>query len=152
MRLLILGLLAVTLSPALAAQSVSATPNYGTVSLQAGFMPDPHTTNVVAGGTVAVRMGGCTYGKVSNAPDLDLRYDNNSGNTLYVYAVSDADVTLLVNAPDGTWLCDDDSHGNRNPILVIPKAASGLYNIWVGTYGDQMTNARLYVSEVDPRR
>jgi len=48
-------------------------------------------------------------------------------------------------------VCDDDRCGNSNPVVVIPQASGGLYNIWVGTYGAVGTNATLYISEIDPR-
>jgi hypothetical protein len=137
--------------PSAQAQSVSATPTYGNVRLSGGFMPDPHLTRLTAGGSIAVNRGQCSYGRVADAPDIDLYYEGNGGRTLYIYAVATEDVTLLVNTPDGAWICDDDSYGDRDPILVIPKADSGLYNVWVGTYGSEMTPARLYISEIDPR-
>ena len=61
------------------------------------------------------------------------------------------DTTLLVNRPDGSWVCNDDDLGDGNPVLVITSAADGLYDIWVGTYGASNTNATLYISEIDPR-
>jgi hypothetical protein len=36
-------------------------------------------------------------------------------------------------------------------VLVLPRAADGLYNIWVGSYGASTTPATLYISEQDPR-
>jgi hypothetical protein len=115
-------------------------------------MPDPHVVELTAGGSVSVDVGDCSYGKVANAPDVDLHYDGGGRHTLYISVRSDKDVTLLVNSPDKSWRCDDDSLGGTNPVLVIPQAASGLYNIWVGTYGDgPMTAATLRISEIDPR-
>jgi hypothetical protein len=48
-------------------------------------------------------------------------------------------------------MCDDDGYGDGDPIVVIPAAEAGLYNIWVGTYQDDMASANLYISEEDPR-
>jgi opacity protein-like surface antigen len=149
--LLALALSAALLAPAAQAQDVSAEPHYGSVRLAGGFLPDPHVTDVVAGGTVEVNRGRCTYGHVSHAPDVDFYYDGNGARTLYIYAVSGRDTIVLVNTPNGAWACDDDSYGDGDPILVIPAAASGLYNIWVGTYGDDMADATLFISEIDPR-
>jgi hypothetical protein len=60
---------------------------------------------------------------------------------------SDEDTTLLINRPDATWICDDDSLGDSNPSVTIRDAASGLYNIWVGTYSDSgLVSATLYIS------
>ena len=44
------------------------------------------------------------------------------------------DTTLLVRAPDGSFLCADDADGSRNlnPLLAITKPAAGRYLVWVG--------------------
>ncbi|HWO87946.1 MAG TPA: hypothetical protein VNL98_02220 [Gemmatimonadales bacterium] len=130
---------------------INANPNYGTVNLSGGFMPDPHTTSLTAGGSLRVNVGGCTYGYVSGAPDVRLVYSGNNSRTLYIYATAGSDITLLVNMPDGSWRCDDDSYGNGNPLLVLPNAPSGRYEIWVGTYGTSTTPAQLMISEIRPR-
>jgi hypothetical protein len=133
------------------APDISASPTFGTVNLSVGFTPDPHIVELRAGGSLEVDVGSCDYGYVASAPDVDLYYDASGSGNLYIYVESDDDTTLLVNRPDGNWLCDDDGYGSLNPIIQVPKAASGLYDIWVGTYGDDLTDARLYISEVDPR-
>ena len=132
------------------AQDVSLSPTYGDVNLAAGFTPDPHRIELTAGGSNPIRKGDCSYGNAADAPDVDLYWEGNGG-TLYIYVIGDADTTLLVNSPDATWLCDDDSYGDGDPILMIQGAASGLYDVWVGTYGENMVSARLYLSEIDPR-
>jgi len=139
-------------SSASGAPDLSLDPTYGDVRLDAGFLPDPHVVSLSAGGNLEVDVGSCTYGYVANAPDVDFYYSTSSGaNDLYVYVVADDDATLLINRPDGSWVCDDDGYTGTNPVVVIPKAAGGLYNIWVGTYGDDLTSATLNISERDPR-
>jgi hypothetical protein len=142
------------LAPAeLAAQSLSMEPYYGRVTLRGGFLPDPHSVKLTAGGASAVEVSNsrCSYGNVSQRPDLNLTYEGDGSRTLYIYAVSSDDTMLLVNQPDASWRCDDDGFEGLNPIIVIPNARSGLYNIWVGTYGSEMSNATLHISEIDPR-
>lgn len=142
---------ALALAVPASAQDVGDDPTYGSVELNAGFTPDPWAKHLTAGGGVSVSRGSCSYGYVAEAPDVDL-YWEGSGSTLYVYVIGkNSDTTLLVNTPDGNWSCDDDSFGDTDPILVIPKASSGLYNIWVGTYGSDTVGATLFVSEIDPR-
>lgn len=148
--LLVLLCAAFLLAPAAQAQDISADP-YHTVRLSGGFLPDPHETSLMAGGSTEVNKGRCTYGHVSTRPDVDFYYEGNGSRTLYVYAVSSEDTMILVNTPNGSWSCDDDGYGDLDPVLVIPKAASGLYNIWVGTYGSEMARSTLYISEIDPR-
>lgn len=147
--LLLIGLMAATASTA-SAQDWTLNPTYGTVRLERGFMPDPHMVSITAGGSIDVNVGGCSYGYVANAPDVDFQYQSNGGSNLYIYVRSDEDTTLLINLPDGSWVCNDDGLGNRNPIVQIPNAPGGLYDIWVGTYSDSMASATLYISEINP--
>lgn len=130
---------------------LSLQPTYGNVELGEGFVPDPREVALTAGGDVRVRAGDCDYGYVANPPDVDLYYETSGGADLFLYVESEEDATLLVNTPDGSWVCDDDGFGNRNPIVVVPEAAGGLYDIWVGTWGAELADATLYISEIDPR-
>jgi len=150
MRTLLLLAIAL-LATAVQAQDVSLDPNYGDVELDEGFTPDPYELELTAGGDVEVHVGGCDYGQVSEAPDFQLTYTTSGNSDLYIYAVSGSDTTILVNTAEGEWVCDDDSFGDGDPIVVIPAAAGGVYDIWVGTYGDEMDGATLFISEIDPR-
>jgi hypothetical protein len=132
------------------AQDASAAPSYGDVRVVEGFVPDPIAKALTAGGSIEVDVTGCSYGFVAAAPDIDLYYDTSGGTALYIYVQSDDDTTLLVNLPDGSWVCDDDGFEGRSPLVVIPEAAPGLYDVWVGTYGDEMVAAALLISERDP--
>ena len=68
---------------------------------------------------------------------------------LYISATADRDATLIVNAPDGSWWCDDDSAGDLNPGLVFDNPQSGRYDIWVGTYSEgPAADATLHISEL----
>lgn len=133
------------------APDISLAPTYGDVHLGAGFSPDPHVVSLRAGGSLEVDVGSCDFGYVANAPDVDFYFESSGSGNLYIYVDADDDTTLLINRPDGTWLCDDDGHEGLNPLVEIPKAAGGLYNIWVGTYGDDLTDATLHISELEPR-
>ena len=150
LALTVLGLVALSVPTALA-QDYTEEPTYGSVSLEEGFLPDPHSESLTAGGSIEVDMGSCNYGFVANAPDVDLYYTTTGGSDLYIFVVGANDTTLLINKPDGTWVCNDDGYGDGDPIVVVPGAAGGMYNIWVGTYGDELTEATLSISEMDPR-
>ena len=128
----------------------NATPNYGVVDLASGFTPDPHQINMRAGGErAASAMGsGCT-GFITNAPDVRLVFDAG-GLPLVISAASQADTTLVINAPDGQWYCDDDSGGGSDPRVRFASPRSGRYEIWVGTYSSGDTqSATLRISERD---
>ena len=129
-----------------------ATPTYGTIDLDAGFEPDPYREDIQAGGDDEVELSGCSGYIHSEAPDLDLNYDAGSLN-LYIYARAKLDVTLVVNQPDGTWICNDDEMGT-DPMIRLQSPRSGNYNIWIGTYepsSSPLPPATIYISEIDPR-
>lgn len=140
-------------APAYAQQLNSgATGRHGQVSLRSGFTPDPHDTTVNAGGVFdASSVGESCVGYVDTRASFSLRY--RAGELpLYISATSDADTTILVRAPDGSWHCDDDGAGNLNPVVSWETPASGRYQIWVGRYGvqNEQTSAVLHISEVAP--
>ena len=121
-------------------------PAYGTIELEAGFWPDPNTTNVLAGGEVGLESLGY-HGFVAEAPDLDLHYAAG-GNSLYIYVTEqDDDTVLLVNDPSGNWHFNDDAIGWQ-PGIEFSSPESGLYSIWIGTYGTGMVNAEIAISEI----
>lgn len=134
-----------------AAQRVSAGANgtFGRVTLDTGFLPDPHEIAVNAGGPVdAVTVRGDCYGRIARRPSVSLRY--NAGSLpLIISAVSAADTTLVVRAPDNSYSCNDDAAG-LNPAIRFDSPSSGRYQIWVGTFGVDAGNppATLYISEI----
>ncbi len=134
--------IAAVASTAAIAQDYSLNPNFGTYSLNAGFLPDPSEVNIVAGGSInASRLGGSCAGNISNAPDVRLQW---SGGRMTIGARSGSDTTLVVNGPDGSWYCNDDANG-LDPAMVFNQ--SGQYDIWVGTYNGGTASAVLYVTE-----
>jgi len=137
---------------AAAAQNWQGAPTYGNVRLSAGFTPDPYNVNVVAGGPIDSRaaLGAACPGFIANNPDFDLYWSaGNNGLPLVISANSSTDTTLVVRTPNGQWLCEDDGgHNGMNPGLRIDNAASGLYDIWVGTYSQGNAQAVLSISEL----
>lgn len=132
------------------AQNVAAAPTYGTVNLSAGFSPDPQIRSVSAGGNNYTTLAGCNAYIHAAAPDLDLNYQAGSF-PLTIEARSGMDVTLLVNAPDGSWYCNDDGGNGTDALLTFASPRSGQYNIWVGTYRAQagtLPEAQLYITEL----
>lgn len=123
-------------------------PNYGSVRLETGFTPDPWTKSILAGGSIAASaaQSGCE-GKVSAAPDLQLNFEAGDLD-LTIKAVASEDTTLLVNSPGGRWYCDDDSGGDLDPMVTISNPESGRYDIWLGTYNDNMVQSTLQISEL----
>ena len=119
---------------------------FGSARLGFGFAPDPHTVQLTAGGELELDVGDCSYGYVTSGPSYELTYDGTASTDLHFYVRSDDDTTLLINRPDGSWVCDDDSLGDSNPQLTITDAPSGVYDVWVGTYSSDRASATLYIS------
>ncbi|MBV6657847.1 MAG: hypothetical protein KI785_08780 [Devosiaceae bacterium] len=118
-------------------------------ALTAGFEPDPFTTVLAAGGTVeASTFDLSCVGSVANAPDFTLDYTNGDF-PLRFYVTADADTTIVVRAPDGSVLCNDDFDG-LNPSVALAAPASGSYEVYIGTFSaDGSTpNATLAITEI----
>ncbi len=109
-----------------------------TASVDANSLWSPQSFNVTAGGNVNLSncpaIGG--HGWVVTAPDFEIAYNNlNMGRDLEIRATGSCDTVLLVNDANGTWHFSDDADGSFNPRLRLSNAASGSYDIWVGTFG-----------------
>jgi hypothetical protein len=142
----VFAMLVVLVGPTTSAQDLRLSPTYGTAYLVSGFVPDPHMVRVVAGGPIHTTLGGVSA-YVANRPDYRVMYTAGSF-PLTFYVRSQADTTLLINLPDGTWIADDDSDGYPNPMIRLSNPPSGQYDIWVGTFGPNTAPAVLYVSEL----
>lgn len=147
------SVIALGLAAGSSAQDINADPIYETVSLSAGFIPDPETVAVAAGGSNSAENAapGCA-GNISTSPDVRLIFDASNSATaapLYISVDSNEDTTLVINAPDGQWYCNDDGGQGTNPAIIFGPAQSGRYEIWVGTYnaGDY-ADAVLHISEI----
>lgn len=150
------GLAAVALMCAGVAQAETVQPNYGSMTLTTGFTPDPQLVGVVAGGdqdVATLTKGQCT-GHVSNNPDFAVTY--TAGETFNLFISTMAwngadlvDTTLIVQKPDGSFVCDDDSGDlNLTAMLELTHPQSGTYFIWVGTYNTDTAKGILQISEV----
>lgn len=141
--------LVATAAPA-AAQNINADPTYETVELTSGFTPDPYFVRLESGGGIdASRLGGACTGYIADAPDVRLFFD--AGRLpLVISVLSDTDTTLVINAPNGQWYCNDDGgNSGLNPAITFQTPMDGRYEIWVGTYGSaSLAAARLSISEL----
>jgi hypothetical protein len=147
--LLAASLLAGVAGPAVA-QDIGAAATYQEIELDSGFSGDPRVISVRAGGSIdASRLGSPCSGFIAGPPDVRLTYDAGS-LPLIISVAAASDTTLVVNAPDGRWYCDDDSgEAPLNPMVRFNNPASGRYEIWVGTFSDTASQpARLHISEL----
>lgn len=131
------------------AQDASLEATFASLSLSSGFVPDPATVSVIAGGGVdASNLGNGCNGMIGNAPDVQLAWSNSGGSRLTIDVISGVDATLVINMPDGSWICDDDSGGDFEPEIILRNAPSGIYDIWVGQIGGTGASALLSISEL----
>jgi hypothetical protein len=109
--------------------------------------------SVVSGGQInaqRVRGRGTCRGFISSNPDARLVFNTDGDLPLIISVDSNTDTTLVINTPDGRFLCDDDG-GERglNPSIRLNRPQSGRYEIWVGSYrAGENARARLHISEV----
>jgi len=131
----------------------SLPPVFGETELNSGFLPDPTSVEVTAGGPLpASEVDDSCRGSVTAAPTHRLYYEAGVF-PLYMWVVSDTDTTLVVSGPDGTWFCDDDGAERPfDPALGWDEPQSGQYDIWVGVFGGGSGEALLFFSETDDAR
>lgn len=137
----------VVASPA-AGQNYALDPTYGSAELLPGFRPDPLVVSLSAGGPEdAAQISPNCSGGIGDAPDFRLTYGSD-GEQLFISVASEADTTLVVNLPDGSWFCDDDGGLNGfNPGFMAIYPAAGIYDIWVGSVDRTATpDAELHIS------
>jgi hypothetical protein len=125
--------------------------NFGSTDLTAGFVPDPFTFDLVSGGPIDVAyLGSDCLGYATTASDYDVTYTAGNQSLLRFYFVADtADTTLIINAPDGSWHCNDDAPGTIDPMIDFDDPESGRYDIWIGSFESGTENSgTLYVTEL----
>ena len=135
----------------------SAPPNFGEITLDAGFLPDPAEVEVVSGGSVDLSValpGGCG-GYATSSPDVDLVWGGSTGLLRIFFLPDDlnaeeADTVLVVAEPSGAVFCIDDSFETVHPTLDFEPSEAGYYSIWVASFFEGVNvPGTLYVTE-DP--
>ena len=158
MKLSVLLLFAATLtssSMASAQVDLLSEPSGGTHTLASGFTPDPASFEVIGGGVNAASessdAGGqpCSAGWIDSAPSVRINYTAPTDLPLVFYVdTGGVDPTLAVNAPDGSWHCNDDWH-SLMPRVHFEDPAEGRYDVFVGSYTEGTTpSVTLVVTEV----
>ena len=146
-----LALAAALAAPGLAvAQNTSLTANFGSIRLDAGFTPDPYRVELTAGGSIDAytdtNLPAACVGDISDAPDFEVTY--SAGSLPLVFRTrSSTDTTLIINGPDGRWYCDDDSWGDGDAEVRFNRPASGVYDVWIGTFSGGTASAALLITE-----
>ncbi len=108
---------------------------------------------VVAGGSIDLHQHASScgiqgHGFVAPGPDFTLHFESPSADAeLQIAATGECDTLLLVNDMAAQWLFNDD-HVGLDPMISIPAAAAGRYDIWVGTFGSDLCRASMTVTSV----
>lgn len=112
-----------------------AMPGLITLTAGTGMTPDPAITLGVAGGPIAASSlsPACYVGSYPAQPQITVRVATPMPMMVLI-AASDADLTLAVRRPDGSFICDDDGDVGVNPRIAEP-AVPGDYTVYVGTFG-----------------
>lgn len=143
MRIVILLMLAMLLtvlggSTALAQTDVGddlAPAAFLTMNLKAGFPLDPFVVSLNGGGAVdAATLDEACVGFIAEAPSFTVNWEGEV-EAFDIFYHSDFDPTLVLQLPDGAYLCNDDASDNLlDPELTVEMPAEGQYNLWVGSY------------------
>jgi hypothetical protein len=132
---------------AVTAQAATATPAaeeaavagaFIAISPQAGFPLDPFLVSLQGGGPVdASTVSDACSGFVAEAPAVTVDYQGEA-DLLRAFFLSNGDTTLVVQTPDGDFLCNDDTHPLLlDPSIVITAPVQGVYSVWVGSVAAQ---------------
>jgi hypothetical protein len=142
-------------SPSMPLLDFSKTSNYGSVELESGFLPDPHTKDLKSGGSIdASYLGDDCSGFVTSAPDYEVKYRAGERDLLRFYFVGEdrhsSDTTLIVNDPAGNWYCNSDSYDDIFPTVDFTDPAGGTYDVWIGSVEDDLNwKGTLFITELD---
>ena len=127
-------------------------PVYPAVQLTSGFQPDPHTLSVTAGGPVDVAyLGGSCVGFATSEPTFELAYTNGAQSLLRFYFVGtlSRDSTMIINKPDGEYVCADDTFNTVHPSIDFDSPETGTYDVWIGAFvGGTDVAGTLSVTEI----
>lgn len=126
----------------------SLSPQYGSVELSAGFLPDPYTQDILAGGSVNLSDYGFT-GYVAQTPDYELNFSagNNTDPLIIKVGEAEGDTVILVRTPGGQWEYNDDFE-DVNAGIRFDNPESGTYKIWIGGYDNEFVQSTLHITEI----
>lgn len=124
---------------------------FATVDLASGFILDPYLLRVMGQGDIpAEEIEADCVGFVAESPNVALNWSGET-DALHLFVYSDSDPVLVVETPDGEFLCNDDANEVVLDSLVsISDPAEGTYNIHVGSFSaEEPVLGFLVVTEID---
>lgn len=124
---------------------------YLTLDMQAGFALDPFLVSLNGGGEVdAATLDPACVGYINDKPVLTANWEG-AVDFLRIFFYSDSDSTLVIQQPDGAYLCADDVDENvLDAELVAEQPVAGTYKIWIGSYEPNQLIPGLLVITAQP--
>jgi heat shock protein HslJ len=114
----------------------------------------PYTQELTAGGQIGAfdldQANPLCTGFISAAPTFSFEWTGDAAKVAMFFE-SNLDTTLVVQAPDGSFHCDDDTHGseNLNPWLQL-TVDKGVYRVWVGSFSPDVQASGVLTITNDP--
>lgn len=127
---------------------------YGTFSLQPGFRRE--AVNGFTGGSHSLAEqfsnqdaeGNDCLGYGDTSPDFTMVLESELPQLTLQVNSGGNDTTLVVQGPDGTVRCGDDTGANEDASIAAQNWPAGSYNLWVGSFMPaQRWNYRLSARE-----
>lgn len=113
----------------------------------------PQSFPLTAGGGLDLSQCGTVpgYGNLTLAPSFTVHYDDRGmGRDLDFRVTAECDTLMLVNDAGAGWHFNDDEDGTLDPRIRLAAAPSGIYDVWVGTFGAQACPATLILETFPP--
>ena len=113
-------------------------PYFGEERFTARDLGSGFRLEMISGGSIdSSYLGNNCVGFAASSPDFRFQLADASELLTITFAADENsdDTTIVVNTPDGAWHCNDDfSESSLNPGLELGGAASGQYDVWIGSY------------------
>lgn len=130
----------------------SLDPIYGVINLNNSLLAKSHSVSLGGGGGVSVDdldLGTNCTGYASEAPDYRVNWSGSTSGVNISFNANNSsdDAVLIVNTPDGEWICNDDGPDGYNPRLTLGSSSEGQFDIWVANYdGEDIIQGNLVIS------
>jgi hypothetical protein len=105
-----------------------------TVGLQSDFILDPFLIPVAGKGErAAADLQKDCNGFVGNQPNATVNWSGQT-DQVSIFVYSDGDPVLVIQRPDGSYVCNDDAGARTmEPLVKLQQPVTGTYKIYVGT-------------------
>jgi hypothetical protein len=124
---------------------------YLTLDMAAGFALDPFLVSLNGGGERdAATFDADCVGYVNDQPVMTTHWEG-AVDELRVFFYSDSDSTLVIQQPDGSFVCADDAADNvLDPEITFTAPMTGAYKLWIGSFDENQLIPGLLVITARP--